>query len=98
MTNLTQAPLTRKGSSREHGNATRFIPNNLPCLSVAAKASIVYQWKGGVPIRRISQNQRLTQPQCEAVIWEHFAMVPITPVTPTVRESRQVHLVLRRAA
>ena len=80
----------RKSPQREHGNSTRFIPNNLPYLSTAAKDVLVRQWRFGIPIRQISQNQGLTQPQVESVIWERFAG---NPHGPSVRESRRIHLI-----
>lgn len=66
----------RKGTSREHGQSTRFIPGNLPALDQRAKDAICRQWRLGVPILQIARNQRLTQPQTEAVVWERFCGQP----------------------
>lgn len=92
-------PMPKKSAGREHGNSTRFIPNNLPALDERAKDEICRKWGYGTPIRQIAMQERLTVPQAEAVVWERYAWLPTEPITPSVRDSRRLHVVaIRRAA
>lgn len=100
MTERSHLLSPRKAPGREHGNSTRFIPNNLPALDEKAKDEICWKWGLGTPIRQIALQERLTQPQCEAVIWERYAWLPKEPMAPSVRDSRRLHVVAiqKRAA
>lgn len=91
----------RKSPGRETSRSKRYLPNFVPCIDNKTKNDIIYAWDFlGTPPREIALNLRLTVIQVEAVIHEKCrTQFPIDPVTPSVRQSRQLHVVaMRRAA
>lgn len=98
---MSRQAIARKTPSRELVKGSRFIAAyGIPLLE-QVRANIVRDWRRGISISYLAKDYSVTVRQAEAVIWESQRHVPppSTPVTPTVRQSRQPHVVaMRRAA
>lgn len=99
----TTAPFDepRKRGAQSGAEMKRSIVSYLPALIDEVSLDIVRSWRRQVPIAWLAKIHQLTVRQVEAVLWvaTHGHATPAGPLAaPTVRESRGLHIVARKAA